>query len=113
MDSIDLLLIAARRHAITPHCDSSGAERQAGVDLLELGLAVLFLIVLVRGIGGPVARWSEDFADNETVCLERGRSAEVVDLARTIARATQFDRGFRSGHQPSGIRRVRRGGRNC
>ena len=73
-----------------------GAVRAGGdlevVDLLQLGLVLTGLVVLVGGIGGPVAARGEDLDHDHLVGRERRRGADVVDLAAGLAGPPQLDR---------------------
>ncbi len=61
------------------------------VDLLELGLAALCLVVLVRRVGRPVRRRSEHLRRQQLDTFHPAAHAEVVDLPGTRAAAAQRD----------------------
>jgi hypothetical protein len=88
------------RRAVVTAIDPVVAEARAGraraeleiVDLLQDALPRLLGVVLVRRVGRPVPGRRQYLAGDQPVGLEGSWSAEVVDLPRAGATATQLHR---------------------
>src|SRR5699024_6113215 len=69
------------------------------------------LIVLVRGVAGPVATGGDDLADDQAVHPVEGADApEVADLAGHVPAAANLDRDVLGADQGDGVLGGRHGG---